>query len=241
MAMKTSYNIVNNWWAVLAADCTDVATTIDFTNNGAELAIEVPFLFDIGLEIIACTNIATSTPSGGQFRLTVTREMYGTTKAAYSAGDSAQQRIYAEQFEDMQTVLDALILLLDKMTGEVDGVQRGAANTDLKVKATGTPGMTVIVQAGPARVDGHFAALLSDWTSATLTAPSGDPRIDLVEIDQDGSINIKTGNEAGIPSAPTVSAGATELAEIYHRVGESSIKDTDDSTNGYITDTRNIL
>lgn len=43
------------------------------------------------------------------------------------------------------------------------------------------------------------------------------------------------GTEAVSPVAPTLPDNAIAIAEIYNRTGQTSIKDTDDATNGYIS------
>lgn len=110
--------------------------------------------------------------------------------------------------------------------------------TELKVVAQGTPGMTVVYSAGDAIVTGILCGLKANTNSATFTAPSANPRIDIVQIATNGTISVKTGTENSSPSAPSVDSGNMKLAEIYHRTGETSIKNSDDSTNGYITDSR---
>lgn len=110
--------------------------------------------------------------------------------------------------------------------------------TELKVVAQGTPGMTVSTTKGTAIITGIFTGIGSSTTSATFVAPVTNPRIDIMQISTAGVVSIKAGTENASPSAPSVDAGNLKLAEIYHRVGETSIKNTDDSTNGYITDSR---
>ena len=121
-----------------------------------------------------------------------------------------------------------------------------AAEDELEVVAQGTPDMTVKVKDGAFIEAGQPGALTADTSSDAITAPTGNPRIDVVEIQTNAktgvtAINIVTGSEAGSPSAPSVTSGAMKLAEIYCRVGMTSIKDADDSTNGYITDSRKVM
>lgn len=113
-----------------------------------------------------------------------------------------------------------------------------ATGTELKVVAQGTPDMTVSVNAGDAIVAGVFCGVKAATNSATVTAPTTNPRIDIVQLATDGTISIKAGTENASPSAPTVDSGNMKLAELYLRVGATSIKNSDDATNGYITDAR---
>lgn len=69
----------------------------------------------------------------------------------------------------------------------------------------------------------------------TMTAPVSNTRIDLVVYDTVNSIiAIRTGTENASPVRPTPTSGDITLAAIFHRVGETSLKEQDDSTNGYI-------
>jgi hypothetical protein len=51
---------------------------------------------------------------------------------------------------------------------------------------------------------------------------------------------VLSGVEAATPVAPKTPTNYLLLAEIYHRVAETSIKNADDTTNGYITDKRSL-
>lgn len=113
-----------------------------------------------------------------------------------------------------------------------------ATSTRLKVVAQGTPDMTVAISAGDAIVSGQLVGVLSDTNSATFTAPVGNPRIDIVQISNVGVVSVKAGTPAGSPAAPSVDANNLKLCEIYLRTAGTSIKNSDDSTNNYITDAR---
>jgi len=112
---------------------------------------------------------------------------------------------------------------------------------ELKVKAETTPDMSVVISAGQGIVDGHAVYKDSDTNSSTITAPTGNPRYDIVTIDKNNDIYIYNGVEAASPAIPPTPANQIKLANIYHRVGSTSIKNSDDSTNSYIADTRTIL
>lgn len=144
-----------------------------------------------------------------------------------------------EQLHTMQAALNAYI------SGAVDGVlSYGATPGDnFKLQARSSPDMSFEISAGFAVLDDVWYENASTYTSAALTAPVTNPRIDRVELLYTVSsgivtaraFNIKTGTEAGSPSAPALSSFAIPIGQIYHRVGETSIKDADDSTNGYIS------
>lgn len=71
--------------------------------------------------------------------------------------------------------------------------------------------------------------------SPTFVAPTLHPRIDLLAYDRVlNTIIIKQGTEATSPAVPQMSGDYISLAYIYNTVGETSIKDVTDGTNGYI-------
>lgn len=85
-------------------------------------------------------------------------------------------------------------------------------------------------------------------TTATgdITAPTGGSagdlrRIDLIQYSLTGGVNIKEGTEDPAPVPPSADANSLVLAHIYCRKGMVSVKDTDDSANGYISDQRTYI
>ena len=71
-------------------------------------------------------------------------------------------------------------------------------------------------------------------TGATVTA-NVNPRIDLLVYSTSStSLTTRQGTAAASPAAPSPLTGDIVLAQIYHRAGETSIKDNDDTANGYV-------
>lgn len=104
------------------------------------------------------------------------------------------------------------------------------------VTAQSSPDMTVAVASGEAKI-GNTVVHYAGGNSPTFTAPvtSGHKRIDLLCIDKTGTLSVTQGTStAGSPSAPTYPTNKIVLAEIYLRQAMTSIKNTDDSTHGYI-------
>ena len=235
---NTLHNIAQRYFATLDASMDNSQTTVALASSGASGAPSVPFYAYIDSEVVEATAVAVDTPSAGKDTFTIVRAQQGTSASAHDAGVLFKQ--FASIFEvvELQNEVDALRGLLSWTMGNQDGVQRTDGATDLLTEETGTPGMTVTIDAGAGIVSDQPVYLASQFTTSTFTAPSVDPRIDVIEIDNDSAINILTGAEAGSPSAPSTTAGSLKLAEIFHRVGETSIKNTDDSTNGFITDSR---
>ncbi|MDD3494225.1 MAG: tail fiber protein [Candidatus Thermoplasmatota archaeon] len=98
-----------------------------------------------------------------------------------------------------------------------------------------TPNMTVKVDAGRLFVDGSLV-LRSQQTSATITAPSNNPRIDrIVMSETTGVISVVTGTEGSSPSPPAVPSGTLPICQIALSVGQQTI------TNSHLTDERSWL
>jgi len=113
------------------------------------------------------------------------------------------------------------------------------SSTRLKVTAQSSPNLTVQIGKGTCIVDRQFTGMGSDTASLSgFAAPSANPRIDIVQISSIGVITRKAGTENASPMAPTPDTGNLKLAEVYNRVGQTSIKNTSDGSNGYITDSR---
>lgn len=70
--------------------------------------------------------------------------------------------------------------------------------------------------------------------SPSFTAPVTHPRIDLLVLKSDGTLERIAGEEAASPVAPTIPLDKYPICQVYNRVGQTSIKEEDDSTNGYI-------
>lgn len=99
--------------------------------------------------------------------------------------------------------------------------------------AVGTPNMTVQLDAGAIPGVGAAPVQVALQTSATLTAPTSNPRHDIVYIDSaTGVIGVATGTEAASPADPAVPAGKIAIARLAMTVGMVSI------TNSIITDLR---
>jgi len=115
-------------------------------------------------------------------------------------------------------------------------------NQALRVDAQSSPDLTVRVRPGIAFINGRRVELTSDTNSPAMVAPSSDPRIDLVTLDDSGAVAIVTGIEDASPVAPNFTQTKLVLATIRHTTAETVIKNDDDATNGFIeTDERQIV
>lgn len=66
----------------------------------------------------------------------------------------------------------------------------------------------------------------------TMTAPVSNPRIDLITVDNTGTIAVVTGTENASPTAPAYPSNKIVLCEIFHVVGETAIYDALNQTSG---------
>ena len=138
--------------------------------------------------------------------------------------------------------LELLHFLMAQAWSGNDGVARGVTADDLDAKATSPASLAVSVQPGYGFIRAFPYKLASATTTSDVTAPITDPRKDLVQARLGTwDISVKLGTEAASPTAPAPDSDAIAIAELFLRPGMTVIKDTDDSTNGYIIDVRSFL
>lgn len=98
-----------------------------------------------------------------------------------------------------------------------------------------TPDMTVVVDAGRMMVSGLLVVQPQQVTAA-LVAPSTNPRIDRLVIDEiTGALSVATGVEAVSPVAPDIPADKLACAYVTLSVGQTAI------TNNDFTDERSAV
>lgn len=103
--------------------------------------------------------------------------------------------------------------------------------------------MQLYVHAGTAYVSGT-RVLFTGGRTPTVTAPSSHPRIDVLAMDNTGTLAWTTGTENASPSAPTYPANKVPICELYNVTSETVLVDYDDqaSGKGYIyNDVRSVL
>ncbi len=95
--------------------------------------------------------------------------------------------------------------------------------------------MKMIVDAGFIPKIAALPTEVAAQTTGTITAPTTNPRNDIVYVDQTtGTVGVATGTEAASPSDPAVPAGKSAIARIRCTVGMTAI------ANSMIDDLRNI-
>jgi len=121
-------------------------------------------------------------------------------------------------------------------------VIRGAATYDLKVTASSPASLRANVKPGYGFISKSPYKLALATDTADIVPPVSRPRIDLVEARLDTwGVTVKSGTEAVSPNPPNADADSIVLARLYLRPGMTSIKDADDSVNGYVIDARTFL
>lgn len=134
------------------------------------------------------------------------------------------------------------------LTGEIATANPSAAGTVFTDKDMGTkpivktilahehaaPDMTIkVAPFSLAGTDKQINFIGGD--SPVFTAPTVNPRIDILVYDiAAAALEIRVGEENASPVAPVLESGDVAIANVYHRVGETVIKNISDSTNGYI-------
>ena len=236
MSQRPIHLVSDRWFAALNASVDSSETDWVLSASGATGLPEVDSLHDVilhcGTEKVRVTAVAVDTPSAGLDTITVERGYGGSTAAAHASAAAVAHYFYREYNNDLAERLAQLEYFLWSRVGAANGVVQDGG---LIPQATGTPGMTVEVPAGSAMVNGQPVALRALYTSGTLIAPTGgDDRIDAIRIDQYGAISIVSGTPDASPVAPSVGSNYELIGLIYHRDGETSIKDADDATNGYL-------
>ena len=103
------------------------------------------------------------------------------------------------------------------------------------------PDLTLKVESGVCFI-GITKVVFAGGNSPSFTAPTTNPRIDLLTIDNAGVLARVAGTEAASPSIPTYPTDKVVLCEVFNRVGQTTIRDTDVAGQGYIQrDTRPFL
>jgi hypothetical protein len=103
--------------------------------------------------------------------------------------------------------------------------------------------MALYVEPGVVYVNGT-RVIFAGASAPTVTAPSSHPRIDVLTIDNTGTLAWTTGTEASSPSAPAYPADKVALCELYNVVGETALYDNANQANGQgyiLNDVRPIL
>jgi hypothetical protein len=93
----------------------------------------------------------------------------------------------------------------------------------LEVSTADPPNMTVVVAPGKVIIDDVYYAY-AGGTTPTFTAPSSNPRIDLIALDSAGALVVRAGTEASSPTRPSAK-GLLPIAFVSLAVSQTKIVD----------------
>jgi hypothetical protein len=145
-------------------------------------------------------------------------------------------------WDDRIEVALELIFFFLSQNWQGDGVIRGVTTNDLKVRAKITPGLAVRVAPGYALIKRFPFKLAVETETVDVTPPTVHHRIDLVQAQlATWNVSVKTGAESASPTAPNPDTDCIALAHLHLRPGMTSIKNVDDTINGFIADQRSFV
>ncbi len=107
------------------------------------------------------------------------------------------------------------------------------ASSRLLAREQDTPDLTLAVSEGELQF-GSLLVSFAGGNSPSFTAPSSNPRIDLLVMDEDGTLERVAGSENVSPVAPDLPANKIAICQVHNRTGQTKILEVDDSTHGYI-------
>lgn len=167
----------------------------------------------------------------------------GYTKTTWAFEERPVASSKLNNWDDrIEGALELIHFLLGQAWGGGSGVVRGATIDDLKVVAQNPSTLSALVQPGYAFISNFPYKLAAVTQTADVAIPTADSRIDLVQARlETWDVSIKMGVQSPTPVAPVPDTDALPLAHLLLRAGMTSVKDTDDTVNGYIQDVRTFL
>ena len=243
-----SFLQIKDWsYGLLLNGISDSDTHIDLSSaDGLTFPSDASFPLVIGegaiKEMVICTNVASS----GQI-LTISRGAYGSTAYSHNPGEKVRLNVVSEYFKEFQTFATNLTSQFNLMTLALRGMLGGKncvipfLKDELRVVAAATPDMTVEVLSGTIIRDTDIYDYPTTHVLSISAAPGGGlTRIDAIYLNYSSSsiAAVQSGVASLIPVPPPTTlydAGDVILAYVTLRAGATSVKDVDDSINGYIT------
>lgn len=223
-----------------ASAATDDLTNIQYTNlDDGSLLLLWP---EDSSRVATVKHLAGSI---GQISLCAEEDLDLTVPVLLQRHGTIWYEVFHGVADDGLTAINTLISALSKWviraaggsstTSFTGGYAGGTSGYDaMKVTETNPVSMKVAVAAGLYAITAVPYEFWAAGESAVMVAPVSNPRIDKICLDVNGAITVTTGVEGAVPAVPATPASSYVLATVYHRVGETSIKTTDDSTNGYV-------
>lgn len=132
-----------------------------------------------------------------------------------------------------------LMFLWDNMgTGEFleDAAILGRHLRQVFAREQATPNLTLEVQVGVVWFTQQDYVAFAGGDSPVFTAPTVNPRRDILTLRNDGTLQVLMGAEAASPVPPIIPSTDVPLAQIFSRVGQTKIRDNDtqEAGEGYI-------
>ena len=231
------YTIENLKEAFLASSMTNLQDYLQVQNGTGSNIATPPCLAIIALshKVADLRNgeivVIESVDGGDSDKFYITR----TNPMSHSAGSLVMCNIFAEHFTEINDRFTLTNKLLAMAFGSIaTGVVLNLDDNTLKVVPTSVPSMRVKVQAGQGFIDYVPFELSIDTQTDLIVAPT-QKRIDLVQINTEGVVSIKTGVEHGTaPVKPDPDSGCIKVGSIYLTSSITAI-DTGDITDERIT------
>ena len=166
-------------------------------------------------------------------------------------------KVFTDQVDgvdDMDAVdVNAAYDEIEAIEAELGTLPKGLLHASVKALLAATVGrlepaeqtvpvLTIQVAAGLVYVSGNMLVDFAGGNSPSFTAPTTNPRIDLLTLNSSGTLERTAGTEAASPTPPTYPTDKIVICEVFNRVGQTKILNVDDSTHGYISkDVRPLL
>ncbi|CCD89858.1 protein of unknown function [Bradyrhizobium sp. ORS 285] len=196
--------------------------TLTLTINGT--AIVITFVTSLG---VAANNVligATAAATAANLYNFLTNP--GTTTSTQVAASSANQTLLS--YLSFLTVSTSTIVGHGNKTIYAPFTSLSVATTVTSATWTANT-MALCVHPGTVWINGTEVKYAGGSTP-TVTAPSTNPRIDVLTIDSSGTLAWTTGVENASPAVPAYPANKVPLCEIYNVVGETKILDNDNQS-----------
>ena len=205
---------IQEWDQVLPAP--NYATTLTFTHAG-----------DLTGTYIKDRRVRLTVDGGFEYSDVVS--------SVYASGaDTTTVTIADAMSSNLLTAADVSVFTPLEAGGAISPLMIGSIGAQFRAHEADTPDMTVVVDAGRVQ-NGVTLTEVAQQATATITAPTTNPRIDRVVIDNvTGVVSVIAGTEAASPVAPALTAGKIAVTQVLLQTATVAI------TNGMITDERNI-
>ena len=199
--VTTFLQVKNNAVSTLAADISDVATSITVASGeGAKFPSAYPFHISIDDEILSCTNRVVDV-------LTVVRAQQSTTGALHSSGASVALNITAKSVSDLNTAVNSLesssVSLPIDLTTDVTGdlpIAEGGTGASTAANARTNLGLGSLATQSSVNLATDVTGDLNNTIIGNSTAAAGT--FTSVTIAEDGKIDFSN-------TAPGTSGDAT--------------------------------